>query len=115
MSYADAHAVQPPIVAEFFVLLILLLSPAAAADEDKDLDLIPPAAAQQQAPPPSAAPTVTSTGTQRNYLEDAFSATALRDSLAVPFPPPTPGSWEDRLFLDFARRMGARPQPHADL
>jgi hypothetical protein len=40
------------------------------------------------------------TGSQRNYLEGALSLTPLRDSLAVPFPPPTPGSWEGRLFLD---------------
>lgn len=80
------------------VLAVLLAThPTFAAGEDQDLNLIPPAA--QQAPP-AAVPANTSSATQRNYLEDAFSATALRDSLAVPFPPPTPASWEDRLFLD---------------
>jgi hypothetical protein len=85
---------------EVFVGLALLFSPALAADEDKDLDLIPPAAQQSAPSVPAAAPATTGNGTQRNYLEDAFSATPLRDSLAVPFPPPAPASWEDRLFLD---------------
>ena len=49
-------------------------------------------------PPCSAVPA--SNAAQRNYLEDAFTFTPLRDSLAVPFPPPTPASWEDRLFFD---------------
>ena len=47
---------------------------------------------QLRSPPRSA--------TQRNYLEDAFTLTPLRDSLAIPYPSPTPASWEDRLFLD---------------
>jgi hypothetical protein len=78
--------------------LVLLFSTATfAAEEDKDLDLIPPAA--QQAPP-AAVPASPGSAAQRNYVEDAISVTPLRDSLAVPFPPPTPASWEDRLFLD---------------
>ena len=78
-------------------LALLFAAPALAADEDQDLNLIPPAA--QQAPP-ATAPATSGSSTQRNYLEDALSFMPLRDSLAVPFPPPTPASWEDRLFLD---------------
>jgi hypothetical protein len=81
----------------------LLFSTATfAAEEDKDLDLIPPAA-QQSTPataPTTPVPATSVGGTQRNYLEDALSATPLRTDLIVPFPPPTPASWEDRLFLD---------------
>jgi hypothetical protein len=76
-------------------LLIVGFVPARAADEDKDLELIPQAIQQ-----PLPAPTSTAAGSQRNYLEDAFSAAQLRGSLAVPFPPPAPANWEDRLFLD---------------
>jgi len=78
-------------------LAILLSTPTRAAEEDKDLDLIPPAA---QAPPPAALPAPASNASQRNYIEDAFTFTPLRNDLAVPYPPPTPASWEDRLFLD---------------
>jgi hypothetical protein len=84
---------------EVCVGLAILCSPAFAAGEDSDLDLIPPAAQQPQSQPP-AAPTTAGSGTQRNYVEDAFSATGLRDSLAVPFPPPAPATWENRVFLD---------------
>jgi hypothetical protein len=81
----------------FFALVLLFAIPAFAADEDQDLNLIPPAAQQ---PSPAAAPAPASSATQRNYLEDALSITPLRDSLAVPVPPPTPASWENRVFLD---------------
>jgi hypothetical protein len=67
---------------------------AVAAEEDKDLDLIPEAA--QTASAATAAPTPG----QRNYIEDALSVSLPRSGLAVPFPPPSPSSWEDRLFLD---------------
>ena len=76
----------------------LLVVPAFAAGQDTDLDLIPPAV--QSAPPPAAGPAPPSNGAQRNYLEGVFSATPLRDNLAVPQPPPTPASWQGRLFLD---------------
>ena len=82
---------------QVLVTLLLLSIPALAADEDSDLNLIPPAA---QAPPPAIAPVPATNATQRNYLEDAFTVTPLRNNLLVPFPPPTPASWEDRLFLD---------------
>ena len=79
------------------LLVLLLATPALAANEDNDLNLIPPAA---QTPPPAASPLPTTNPAQRNYLEDAFTATPLRTNLLVPYPPPTPASWEDRLFLD---------------
>jgi len=81
-----------------FIIIPLLYSAAAlAAEEDKDLELIPPAA---QAPATAALPVPATNAAQRNYLEDAFTVTPLRNDLAVPYPPPTPASWEDRLFLD---------------
>ena len=89
---------------EVFMVLALLFSTATfAAEEDKDLDLIPPAAQQSgpAAAPTAPVPATSDLGTQRNYVEDAISATPLRTDLAVPFPSPTPASWEDRLFLDF--------------
>lgn len=70
--------------------------PVMAADEDKELDLIPDAA--QTAP--AAADIVTPTPAQRNYLENALTGAAPRHGLVVPYPSPTPPSWEDRLFLD---------------
>ena len=97
---------------EVLVALMLLTTPTFAAGEDNDLNLIPPAAQQ---PAPAVVPASPGSATQRNYLEDAISVTPLRDSLAVPFPPPTPASWEDRLFLDFARRMEPGGRRHADL
>lgn len=76
----------------------LLAAPAFGAGQDSDLDLIPPAA--QPAPSPLAAQAPSPNGAQRNYLEGLFSATPLRDSLAVAIPPPTPASWQGRMFLD---------------
>jgi hypothetical protein len=77
---------------------VLLLSlPAHAATEDQDLNFIPPAA---EAPAPPSSPAPTSDATKHNYLEDALTFTPQRDSLVVPYPPPAPASWEDRLFLD---------------
>lgn len=83
--------------------VLLVTHPTFAAEEDKDLELIPPAAQQ---PPPEPTQATPGSAAQRNYLEDAISATPLRDSLAVPFPPPTPASWEDRLFLDSRDEWG---------
>lgn len=85
-------------------LLGLALGDAAAmADENSDLDLIPEAAGQPQAPAavsPSDAPN------QRIYLENAFTDSARRGELLVPFPPPRPATWQERLFLD-ARKQWA--------
>jgi hypothetical protein len=79
---------------------VLLGTPPAAAEQDKDLDLIPEAI--QRPPDASAAPTAPATvdARQRLYLESAVIGTARRGGLVVPFPPPLPASWEDRLFFD---------------
>ena len=81
--------------------LLTLAGNAIAADEDKDLDLIPGTApaANATAPQPSA-PSPSFTGNDRVYVENAFAITSLRDDLGVPFPPPLPPRWEDRLFAD---------------
>jgi len=85
-------------------LLVLALADAAAfADENSDLDLIPEAATQRPGPAPAAP---AGAANQRLYLEDAFTATARRGGLLVPFPPPKPASWQERLFLD-ARKQWA--------
>ena len=94
---APAASLAPRAARVLLALLLLISAPAFAAEEDKDLDLIPPAA---EAPPPAVLPVPASNAAQRNYLEDAFTFTPLRDSLVVPYPPPTPASWEDRLFFD---------------
>ena len=86
-----------PVASLLLLAALLLTTPAHAAEEDKDLDLIPPAAA---APPPAALPVPAGNAAQRNYFEDAVTVTPLRTDLAVPYPPPTPASWEDRLFFD---------------
>ena len=80
-------------------LLGLVLADAAAlADENSDLDLIPEAATRPQSPPPAAAPA--GAANQRIYLENAFTGTARRGDLLVPFPSPKPATWQERLFLD---------------
>jgi len=88
---------------------LLAATPAAAADENRDLDLIPDAAQQPPAPgtdsggqptaPSQAAPAVTD-ARQRIYLENATTAWALRNGLAVPPPGPAPANWQERVFLD---------------
>ena len=77
-----------------FLPVMLAIQPVFAANEDTDLDLIPQAAQTAPVAAPAATPG------QRNYLEDALSFSIPRQTLAVPFPPPQPASWEDRLFLD---------------
>jgi hypothetical protein len=81
-------------------ILVLLLATGgireAAADENGDLNLIPDTVNTPTTP----APPTSETGNQRVYLENAFTGTALRDGLAVPFPPPDPPDWQERLFLD---------------
>ncbi|HTY68697.1 MAG TPA: hypothetical protein VMH36_18740 [Alphaproteobacteria bacterium] len=87
------------------VLLVLVLGDAAAlADENSDLDLIPDAATQPQ--PPAADASAAAAPNQRIYLENAFTGTARRGDLPVPFPPPKPSTWQERLFLD-ARKQWA--------
>jgi len=70
----------------------LCAAPAVAAD-DSDLDRIPPAVSEL--PPTDAA-----TGTRSIYLQDDVAAYSYRASLAVPLPPSSAPSWEERLFLD---------------
>ena len=71
---------------------------AAWADENSDLDLIPNAALRPQAPAPAASSA--GVANQRIYLEDALIGTARRGDLRVPFPPPKPSTWQERIFLD---------------
>jgi hypothetical protein len=78
-------------------IALMTVGPANAGEQDKDLDLIP-GSVQQNAPVEQ--PAVSGGGSQINYLENAFSATGLRGGLAVPFPPPAPSTWENRLFFD---------------
>ncbi len=77
---------------------VILASPAGAADENSDLNLIPEAATQPQSP--AAEVPSLGAGNQRIYVEDAFIASRLRHDLLVPFPPPEPTDWQERLFLD---------------
>ena len=86
--------------AQYVLLALLLCAGAGAAQageppEDKDLDLIPPAA-------PAAAPRAAAQSAgalQKIYVEDAFTASWLQDSL-VPAPAPLPPRWEERALLD---------------
>jgi hypothetical protein len=87
----------------FALLGLALADTTALADENSDLDLIPEAATQQHGPAPPAA---AGAANQRIYLENAFTATARRGALLVPFPAPGPASWQERLLLD-ARKQWA--------
>ncbi len=69
------------------LLCLVLADAAAVADENKDLDLIPDGARSRRDPAPAAP---AGAANQRIYLEDAFTATARRGDLLVPFPPPEP-------------------------
>jgi hypothetical protein len=80
---------------------------AAAADEDKDLELIP----RSDRPTADPAPAPSNNANQRVYVENALSFASLRDGLLVPFPPPLPPRWEERLFAD--ARMEWSPRPGA--
>ena len=77
--------------------LALFAGAAIAADEDKDLELIP--RVEKPATTETIAPPADSVG-QRIYLENALEFTSLRDGLLVPFPPPLPPRWQERLFGD---------------
>jgi len=81
---------------------LALAGPALAADEDKDLDLIPqtvpaPAAGETNAREPNP-PGSKFSG--RVFIQNALGFTSLRDDLLVPFPPPLPPRWEERLLAD---------------
>ena len=85
-------------LAAFALATLAFAGAASADDENKDLELIP------RAPPQAAhvapAPSPIFTGNERVYVENALAFTSLRDDLLVPFPPPLPPRWEDRLFAD---------------
>jgi hypothetical protein len=78
--------------------MLTLLAAPALADENKDLELIPESV--QQAPPPAAVEPATTDLRQRLYLENAVILDSLRSNLLVPFPPPAPPDWQERLFFD---------------
>ncbi len=77
---------------------VLLSAAAAKADEDSDLARIP-LAADAQAPPAAPSPL---TGTF--YVQDDLASYSVRSALAVPLPPSSSPSWEERLFLDARAR-----------
>jgi hypothetical protein len=85
----------------------ILLSGATLADEkpdeNRDLDLIPQATKAPPAAEPSPAPSTTG----KIYLENAFTQSWLRGAV-VPFPPPQPEAWQERLLLDVRKewRLG---------
>ena len=83
---------RPHVRAALCASCLLCAVPAIAAD-DSDLDRIPPAA--------SGLPTAdAAAGTRSFYLQDDIAAYSDRASLAVPLPPSSAPSWEERLFLD---------------
>ena len=75
------------------VLLVGLIAATSAvgANEDTDLDRIPTQMPAEQT-------AVSSKNV--NYLGDALEFSGTRNGLAVPFPSPSPASWENWLFLD---------------
>lgn len=78
--------------------LVVLCASVAHADES-DLDRIP------QALPQSASNEPESNPDRKIYLQNDAIAASARSRLAVPFPPPRPASWEERLFLDARIRL----------
>lgn len=80
---------------------VMLGAGTARADENNDLDLIPQGINAPAASP--AEPSAASDANQRIYVEDAFVASSLRSNLLVPFPPPSPPDWQERVFLDLRR------------
>jgi hypothetical protein len=82
------------------LMAMMLGGTPALADENNDLNLIPEGAREPAAP--SAEPPPTADTRQRIYLEDAFTLSSLRSPL-VPFPPPSPPDWQERLFLDLRK------------
>lgn len=88
-------------------LLALLLPALAAAgdenppssEENRDLELIPKAA-QQPPTAPAETPAPLGGAGDRIYLENALTLTVRHDALEVPYPPPAPFDWQERVFLD---------------
>ncbi|HKD20663.1 MAG TPA: hypothetical protein VKB71_01560, partial [Rhizomicrobium sp.] len=70
-----------------------LLSAGLARAQDNDIERIPNTANAQQAPPAA-------TGNERIYVQNDALGTLRRDDLIIPFPPPPPARWEERLFAD---------------
>jgi len=89
------------------LLVFILLGSAALADEksdeNRDLDLIP----QTTKAPPAAEPSPATGATGKIYLENAFTQSWLRGAV-VPFPPPQPEAWQERVLLDVRKewRLG---------
>jgi hypothetical protein len=71
---------------------LIAATSAVGANEDTDLDRIP-TQMPAEAPAPASSKNV-------NYLSDALEFSGIRNSIAVPFPSPSPASWENWLFLD---------------
>jgi hypothetical protein len=69
--------------------------PAFSSDDDTDLNRIP---ARMPAETPPEQASVSSKDV--NYISDALQSSAIRKGLAVPFPSPSPPTWENWLFLD---------------
>jgi len=81
------------------VVGLMIAGGAVASDEDKDLELIP-RSDRTTTPAVSSSTIASDRATQRIYVENALSFASLRDSLIVPFPPPAPPRWQERLFAD---------------
>jgi hypothetical protein len=82
----------------FMVVLLagmVAATSAHAANEDSDLDRIP-----AQAPPELTTDQSAPASKNVNYLGDALAMFGNRNNVAVPFPSPTPPTWENWLFLD---------------
>lgn len=89
------------------------LSTGAAAQGDTgDVDLIPQGVLDEAASPaqtvadaqPAPPPKLSS----KLFLEDAFTLSTL-DGVAVPYPPPPPARWQDRLSFDALVQWRPRP------
>ena len=108
--------------AAFSAVAVLCVAAAAAADEDADLARIPalpsgpvvgpsPVSGPPVADPPlvTAAPLVTRrNASARLYLEDALTLAARRVPV-VPFPPPPPYRWQNRISADAVAEWAVRP------
>src|SRR3974390_1213917 len=81
---------------------------AVRADEDKDIELIPQA-------PPQAPAEQTSDPRRRIFVENAFTLWGLRNDLEVPFPPPEPPHWQERLLLDARKEWQPTARPRLAL
>jgi hypothetical protein len=88
----------------FAVILAAAAPEPAPAQENKDLERIPESI-QEPARGQMSAKDIVSRGPQRTgpgrfYVEDALTASSLRNGLLVPLPPPSPAHWQNRTSLD---------------